>query len=605
MFNDFLNVYFRTFHFLSEKNKRKFTLAMFIGVFVSLLDLLGVILFGILGAVAINGIDSKPPGLRASKALDLLGLSNLDLNSLALVLGILVSLILSIRTIISIRLTKGVLIFLNHQAASISGRLLNRYLLGGLEKSRHQNSQEVVYSITQGVNNLMSLVLGTTVSVVSDIAISLVLICGILIVSLMTGFFTIFMFGGIAFFLYKYLNDRSQVLSWKESELSIKSNLVITQILFMFREIYVSDKSKFFSEKIENLRHKFADITSEKQFLPNISKYVLESAILIGTLLLTGLQFALNDASRAIATLSIFMISGARIGPSVLRIQQGVVTIKAAMASSKLTFELLDLYEKDDYWQNEELDNREPDFKPQIVLKNVYFNFNEHDREILKNVSFKINEGSSVAIVGPSGSGKSTLIDVILGLLQPTQGEVSISGLPPVHCVRTFVGSIAYVPQEAKIFEGTIRENIAFGRNSEEIDDKLVRKCISIACLERDIENLENGIYNMIYENGNNLSGGQKQRIGIARALYSSPRLLVIDEGTSSLDGITEHEVMTRLKREFTSTTQIIVAHRLSTILEVDKVIYLEEGKIIAEGSFDEVKLKVPNFEKQANLMGL
>ena len=605
MNNNFFSILIKTFHFLSPKNKRKYILATFIGVFVSLLDLIGVMLFGVLGAVAINGIDSKSPGLRTTRVLNLLGLSDLSLNSLALVLGISVSVLLTIRTIISIRLTKKVLIFLNHQAAVMSGKLLEKFLAGGLQKSRNQNSQEVVYSITQGINNLMSLVLGTFVAVASDIAITLVLLAGILLVSIVTGLFTILMFGGLAAFLYLYLNKRAQDLAWKESSISINSNSILVQVQYMFREIYVSNKSKYFSNGFEKLRHDFAEITSEKQFLPNISKYVLESAILIGTLALTGLQFALNDAPRAIATLSIFLISGTRIGPSVLRIQQGIVNIKAAMASSKLTFELLNLYENEESNDYSNSSRMQTEFKPQIVLKNISFKFDNDKKDIIKNLNMQIESGQSIAIVGPSGSGKSSLVDLILGLLKPTQGEISISGLLPTQCVRTWSGLIAYVPQEAKIFEGTLRENIAFGRSANEIDNELVSKCLYLACLDNDVKNFQDGIFSLITENGNNLSGGQKQRIGIARALYSNPRLLVIDEGTSSLDGVTEHEVMTRINMEYSNMTKIIVAHRLSTIKDVDRVIYLENGEIVAHGSFNEVKQKVPNFEMQANLMGM
>jgi ABC-type multidrug transport system fused ATPase/permease subunit len=224
---------------------------------------------------------------------------------------------------------------------------------------------------------------------------------------------------------------------------------------------------------------------------------------------------------------------------------------------------------------------------------------------LLNKISFESDPGSVTALVGPTGAGKTTLIDLVLGIHVSKNKSITISGVDPRDAVSMWPGKIAYAPQDTVVIQGSIKQNVALGFNVEEIDDESVRQAIAIAQLDKFISSLPEGLDTEVGERGARLSGGQKQRLGIARALYTGPKLLILDEATSSLDGETELAISTALQNLGDDVTVIVIAHRLATVRSASQVIYLEEGRILAKGSFEEVRRQIPNFDKQAKLMGL
>ena len=223
----------------------------------------------------------------------------------------------------------------------------------------------------------------------------------------------------------------------------------------------------------------------------------------------------------------------------------------------------------------------------------------------MDGVSFTVTPGETLAFVGPSGAGKTTIIDILLGVLEPQMGEVLISGKSPAEASRIWPGAIAYVTQDIAIASGTIRENVALGYPREVATDDLVLNALRVAGLDTFVQSLKDGIDTVVGERGTKISGGQRQRLGIARAMFTKPALLVLDEATSALDGETELQVSDAIRTLRGSTTVILIAHRLSTVRDADKVVYMADGIIIASGTFDEVRSQVPDFDRQAVLMGL
>ena len=252
-----------------------------------------------------------------------------------------------------------------------------------------------------------------------------------------------------------------------------------------------------------------------------------------------------------------------------------------------------------------EFDFAHKDFKSSVEMKNITFRYPGGQKPAVNNISLSIPAGASVAIVGPSGAGKTTIIDILLGVLLPDSGSVLISELSPHSAIKTWPGSISYVPQDVVIVSGTIRENVALGYPTEIATDDLVMRAIKIAHLEDYVQGLPNGLESQVGERGVKISGGQRQRLGIARAMFTQPRFLVLDEATSSLDGETEAGITDSIDRLRGSTTVFIIAHRLSTIRKADIVAYLSEGEIKATGTFDQLRQKLPEFDYQATLMGL
>jgi ABC-type multidrug transport system fused ATPase/permease subunit len=253
----------------------------------------------------------------------------------------------------------------------------------------------------------------------------------------------------------------------------------------------------------------------------------------------------------------------------------------------------------------DELDVEHIGFIPDIELSEVTFRYSENSRPVLNNLNLSIKVGESVAIVGPSGAGKTTLVDVLLGVLEPEKGTVIISGKTPEETIRTWPGAISYVPQDVLIINGTIKANVSMGFPVEKVSDSAIWSALSVAQLDKVVSELESGLETQVGDRGTRLSGGQRQRLGIARAMYTAPKLIVLDEATSSLDGQTESDLAEALHLLKGKVTVVMIAHRLSSVRKVDKVIYLENGAVRSSGTFEQVRLEVTNFDQQANLMGL
>jgi len=251
------------------------------------------------------------------------------------------------------------------------------------------------------------------------------------------------------------------------------------------------------------------------------------------------------------------------------------------------------------------LEDGHQEFVPRIEMRDANFTYPGAQIPTIPGINLVIEPGQSVALVGRSGAGKSTLADVILGVLQPDTGSVTVGGIPSVDAIRRWPGAIGYVPQDVMLVNDSIRANVGLGLPREAIDDGLVWDALRRAHLADYLRGEKAGLDTQIGERGLRISGGQRQRLGIARALFTRPRLLVLDEATSALDAEAEHAITTMVEEFEGDVTTLIVAHRLSTIRNVDLVLYLEQGQVMARGSFDEVCARIPALRRQAGLMGL
>lgn len=592
---------------LPRADQRKIIIISLVQIFLSFLDLLGVLVIGLLGAVAVGGIASTQPGNRVSEVLRFLQISDASFQTQASILGTLAVVLLVGRTIFSIFFTRRILFFLSRRGASISASLVSRMLSQPLLMIQTRSTQETLYSVTRGVEYLVLNVLATGVVLFADISLLVVMGVGLFIVDPMTAISTIFLFAAIGFSLYRLLHVRAGQLGLKSSKLTIESNEKVVEVFGSYRESIVRNRRDYYSREIGKQRYQLADTMAEIYFMPFISKYVIETSVVLGALLVGAVQFVLQDASHAVATLAIFLAAGTRIAPSVLRVQQGSLQIRGGLGSAGPTLDLIEMLGNADQVENvdDSVDIVHNGFEARIEVENVSFSYPGKRHPAIKDVTLTIPIGASIAIVGPSGAGKTTIVDILLGVLTPDEGRVVVSGLPPLSAVAKWPGALAYVPQDVVIANGSIRENIALGYPSEAATDDLVMSAIKIASLDEYVAELPNGIDTPVGERGAKMSGGQRQRLGIARALFTKPHLLVLDEATSSLDGETEESISTAIQALRGSTTVVMIAHRLSTVRHADIVAYMSKGKIIAAGTFEEVRNMVPDFDRQAKLMGL
>jgi len=601
------SAFVRSTRILSRSDRRKLVIITAVQVFLSVLDLLGVLLIGVLGALLVTGVQSRQPGNRVNSILEFMQISENTFQVQAAILGISAVILLVGRTVLSILFSRRILFFLSRRGAIISSGLISRLLSQPMLTVQSRTTQQTVYSVTVGVESIVLQVLATALTLISDCAVLIVMIVGLFIVDPTIAIGTFLVFAATGFSLYRLMHVRARLLGRRFYELNVESNEKILEVFSSYRESVVRNRRDYYSREIGKMRMNLADTMAEVTFMPYISKYVIEVIVILGAVIIGAVQFLLQDATHAVATISVFIAAGTRIAPAVLRVQQAAVGIRVNLSKAEPTLELIE--ELGSAAEIENTDDKvnvvHDGFVASIEINDVTMCYPAANRPAVDKVSLSIPIGSLVAIVGPSGAGKTTIVDVLLGVLNPDSGSVRISGLTPLAAISKWPGAVAYVPQDVTISNGTIRENVALGYPKEAGTDELVSSALRIANLEAYVAQLPNGMDSEVGERGAKISGGQRQRLGIARAMFTKPHLLVLDEATSSLDGETEASISDAIHGLRGSTTVVMIAHRLSTVRNADIVVYMADGKIVATGKFEEVRQVVPNFDRQAKLMGL
>ena len=597
----------KSIRILPTRVRRRVYVVMLIQIMMGFLDLLGVLTVGVIGALSVNGIQSKGPGPRVEEILSFLGLSNLAFQKQVAILGVLASILLISRTIFSVLIIRKTMFFLSRRSSEISSKLIKKLLGRDILFIRERSTQETLFALTTGVSLVTTGVIGSLVSLIADLTLIIVLASGLLYLDIQIAISTFLLFGSIGIYLYFRLHKKAEVLAVESTQLTINSNDKLLQVIDSYREMIVRNRRYYFADEISKIRYKISDVSAELAFMPNVSKYTIEASTIVGILLISASQFLSQDATHAVSALSVFLIASARIAPAVLRMQQCAIQIKSSTAASLLTFDFIERLNKFDEIQDpgDKLDFEHEKFSPTIELKNVTFSYPNNFLESISNINLEISKGQQVAIVGASGAGKTTMIDLLLGIITPSSGEIQISNNSPENAISLWPGAIAYVPQDIKIVSGSILENIILGYAMDSLNSFQLERAIELSNLSDFIKSLPGGVQNQVGEFGNRLSGGQKQRLALARALYSNPKIIILDEATSSLDAESEFAISQALKGLKGDYTVVIIAHRLSTVREADKVVYLENGKIVAQGTFSEVRATSTNFNVQANLMGL
>jgi ABC-type multidrug transport system fused ATPase/permease subunit len=601
------SILIRALKILPRKDRTKVVLVAVIQIVLSFLDLIAVALIGILGSIALTGIQSGQPGDRVSFVIELLHINDMQFQRQVAILAVISAILLISRTIFSVIFIRRIFLFLSNKGAEISSNIASRLLNSNLTTIQRQPDQDLLYQITLGVNAVSLGILGNATTLLADGSLLLILIIGLFIVDPLIAISSIILFGGLGLVLYVNTNKKARSLGEEYTKFSIQSNQEILEVLSTYRETLVRNRRSYYSQRISSTRYKLSSATAALQFMPHIGKYIIESGIVLGAILVSGIQFWMQDASHAVATLSVFLASGTRIAPAIMRIQNGTLSFRSQMAGADSTLKLIhSLSHIHPIAQvSDKLETLHKGFTSKIEVMNANLVYPSGTTNALSDVNLHISEGQFVAIVGPSGAGKTSLVDALLGVIPLKSGEILISGVPPLEAILQWPGSISYVPQDVAIANSTIKENVSLGFPSEEVADNDVRDALIVAQLNEYVQTLPEKFETQVGERGAKLSGGQRQRLGIARAMYTKPKLLVLDEATSSLDGQTESDISDAIQNLRGDVTVVMIAHRLSTVRNADKVVYMQDGSILAVGTFDEVRAQVPDFDSQASLMGL
>lgn len=605
-----IDLFRKSLALLPKSDSRKMFFVIGVQLILGLMDLVGVAAFGLLGSLAVRGIQSRSPGDRVAIVLRFLGLQNFSFQNQVAVVGILATVSLVSRTLLSMFLSRKIAFFMSRRSAVLSTNLFRNLIKRDLLFIQKRSSQETLFALTNGTQSVTLGIITTILNLISDSIVLLILTIGIFIVDPISSIVTLVLFTLIATILYFFVNQKANTLGSQVAQLNVSGNENILEVLSSFREIFVRNRQEYYTKLIGENRISLSNKNAELSFIPSISKYVIEITIVFSIVLIGIIQFILKDASNAVATLAVFMAAASRIAPAVLRIQSGLITVKSSSGAAALTLgivkEIGDIgFESANMAGLSAISFEHDGFVPSIKVKDLHFQYPNSLQETIRGIDFNILEGQFVAIVGPSGSGKSTLIDLLLGILEPACGVVEISHLPVRETVKRWPGAIAYVPQEVQISNSTIFENVGLGYPEQDLPINRVIESLNLSQLSSFISDSEIGLRYQVGERGNKISGGQRQRLGIARALFTKPKLLVLDEATSALDGLTEVNITDEIQALRGRTTIVMIAHRLSTVKRADLVMYMHEGKLISSGTFDQVKSLVPDFAEQARLMGL
>ena len=498
--------------------------------------------------------------------------------------------------------------FVTHHQALFARRVLRHYLAQPYVFHLQHNSMELIRNVTL----LSSRVFVKGLLPILQFTMEFFIIFGIFTVLLMVdpvSTLTIgFILGCAVGIFYLWMRLRIQEWGRRTVEHDGQMLLWVNQALNAIKETKLYNREDFFADAFAKPALERAKYLARSATAPHLSRLFIE-AVAIGTMavlvaVLVGYSDA--DAANLLPTLGLFAVAAMRLMPSLSKLVSAVTTFRENTAAVNVIH--ADLFENNQApltFPSETESSAPLSFNEHLQLNGLGYRYPGAVESSLSGISLEIERGQSVAVVGRSGSGKTTLIDLILGLLQPTQGRILADGYDVFANLPDWQQRIGYVPQEVYLTDDTLRRNIALGCVDVEINDDQIRRALTLAQLNDVVKDLPDGLETIVGERGTRLSGGQRQRIGIARALYDDPEILIMDEATSALDSETEIEIARAINQLSGDKTLIIIAHRLSTIRHCDRIVLLADGHIVDSGSFDELSSRSDEFNRMVDLAKL
>ena len=578
---------------LPKGAQRYFVGYMVVTSLITALDAIGMSLLAIVIGPAIAGTDIDLPviGSVSSDVAPLFVLISLSLMMLKSVLNVVLQWFATRK-------------FAKYEL-EIGDRLFRAYIGSSWEERSKRSVAEITRIADAGIANTMAGFVLPLMRVPSSFF-TFVLVLGVLIVAdPMTSVIAFVYLSGVMILVHLIVTRRALEAGQVNLDYSYRVANLMTEMIEALKELSLRNRLSEVADLVTANRRHSTRARANGSFLGILPGFAYEAALLGGILLIGGFAFVQGGMQEALASVALFATTGFRLIPALTGVQGGIVQATASIPGAKDVVGDLIAAERDMGTSQTPADTAELSERPRrLALEDVSFRYPGAEADVITGLSLDVPLGTSLGIVGPSGAGKSTLIDLLLGLSQPSRGEIEIDGDSLTAVLRQWRSRVGYVPQRVALFDGTIAQNVALTW-SDEIDRDRVQRALERAQLGGLIAQRAQGIDERIGERGVSLSGGQQQRLGIARALYTDPLVLVLDEATSSLDTKTEDEVTRSIRSLQGEVTLISVAHRLSTIKDYDRICYLDGGRIVASGTFAEVAKSHPAFGEQVALAGL
>jgi ABC-type multidrug transport system fused ATPase/permease subunit len=592
-------------------SERRHFVALLVGrALTGVLDILGVLLIGVIGAIAAGTLATS-----SVSGVSILGVKVSSLGTSYLLPLAATTLVFFIaKAVLAVAMTRSLTRFIatfeHRTATALTARILN----GSLSELEQWSKSELTFGLTYSMNAAYGRLLSYFATVTTE-GFLLVLIATVLfIVNPLTMLAVVGYFAIVGAVIQVFIGRRQQRAGTIVAEATLSATDTLDESIGAFREIFTMSRQGFFVQRFGRARERLANANAEGQYLMSLPRYIVEALLMLGAVALIASQLISNNLATAATTLGIFLAAGFRIMASLLPLQNAAGSIGLVASEARTAHLLLDRYphsSNDKFAASASPSGHRsmPESSPRtglaIMMRDVTFAYDGALGPALSSVDLTISAGEYSAVIGASGAGKSTLADLLLGLIQPEKGTIELDGISPRDLDVLHPGSIAYVPQKPGLVSGSIAENVALGHDLSDIDLEKVEWALTQANLQSFVSGLDQGALTNVGKQNNALSGGQIQRLGLARALYTSPRLLVLDEATSALDAESESVVGDSLRQLYGKVTLVVIAHRLSTVQHADVVHLMEDGRITASGSFAHLLRTVPIVAHYAELMAL
>ena len=577
----------RAWALVEPRARKRLRLIALYGVLIAGLDTFALVLVFALISLLTN---QDVSGI-AGSVFSMFHLDSADRYRTALILLLITSALFIARSLLSVLglwLTVGAT---NAAQVGLISRLLTGHARAPQLLRLEQNSSQTLRTIMGAVDQVISGVVGSSVALVANCAVAVAVALGLVLSSPLVAVAATLYFALICFLWVRVVRNALTSRGRLVQELSAERYRLVIQGLAAAKELQLRGRALFYADAAVSRTRRINAAMRVVSVASGSLRYMLETSLVLGAVLVVGVASASSGRDAVLPAVGLVMAGAFRLLPALNQILTLTNSVQFGHGAIEFVEHELDTFGA---YALPADSQAPPEVSPHrleqaVRLDDIWFRYPTRDAPAIEGLSFQILAGESFGIIGKTGSGKSTLLDVILGVLEPAGGRVWIDGVPLAERRDEWQRSIGYVPQDVYLVDDTLRANVALGWYRDDAEEDRVLEAIRLAELDEVVANLPEGLDTRVGERGVRLSGGQRQRVGLARALYTRPSVLVLDEATSNLDQVTERQIVETLTELRGGLTMIFVTHRIASVRNCDRILYLEAGRKRALGSFEAV----------------